>query len=57
MTKSNKFHLEGTDNMLEELNNTQGRYVPVWMQDPKTKVRRKPDGNKKRKRTSVKTKK
>ena len=37
MTKSNEFHLEGTDDMLKELNNTQGRYVPVWMQNPENK--------------------
>lgn len=57
MTKSNnpdKYQLKGTDDMMKELNKSQGRYVPVWMQAPTdrlknsiTKPRRKPSGNKK----------
>ena len=57
MTKFNDSQLKGTDDMMKELNKSQGRYIPVWMQEPTKKPGRKPSGNKKRKRTSVKKEK
>ena len=32
MAKSSSTQLPGSKDMLKELNNTQGRYVPVWLQ-------------------------
>ena len=30
--------LKGTADMMKELNNTQGRYLPVWMQSPSNRL-------------------
>jgi hypothetical protein len=58
MAKSSSTQLPGSKDMLKELNNTQGRYVPVWLQPvtskreviKKTKSgRTKGNGNKKEK--------
>jgi hypothetical protein len=59
MAKSSSTQLPGSKDMLKELNNTQGRYVPVWLQPVTSKIkevikktksgRTKGNGNKKEK--------
>jgi hypothetical protein len=60
MAKSSSTQLPGSKDMLKELNNTQGRYVPVWLQPVTSKLkevikktkksgRTKGNGNKKEK--------
>jgi hypothetical protein len=38
MRKSSE-KLKGTSDMMKEINNTQGRYLPVWMQSPNNKLK------------------
>ena len=66
MAKFNS-QLKGTKDMMKELNNTQGRYIPVWLQPVTSRLeaalsnkksgRTVSHGNKKRKRTSIKRQK
>jgi len=39
MAKSSSTQLPGSKDMLKELNNTQGRYVPVWLQPVTSKIK------------------